>query len=275
MAKRRKKGRFGLLVKLVLLAALIGAGYWFYTEYEQRSWRPDEATYPDQGALIGERDAAVDFAVLKGLGASFVYLEASRGARGKDANFSRNLAAAREAGLQVGAVHLFDPCETADGQSANYVTIVPRDADLLPAAIKLTRTTDECFERVSDAAVQSELLTLKSRKGLWFGWSGEESAFMRGRTLADAFVILDEAQNTTREQMKMFLTRFGQNSRMVICGDPRQVDIPGGDGMSGLADAVAKLEGVEGFGTIRFTAADVVRHPIVGRIVEAYEGPAA
>ncbi len=97
-------------------------------------------------------------------------------------------------------------------------------------------------------------------------------AFMRGRTLADAFVILDEAQNTTREQMKMFLTRFGQNSRMVVCGDPRQVDIPGGDRMSGLADAVDKLEHTEGFGTIRFTAADVVRHPIVGRIVEAYEG---
>ena len=97
-------------------------------------------------------------------------------------------------------------------------------------------------------------------------------AFMRGRTLADAFVILDEAQNTTREQMKMFLTRFGQNSRMVVCGDPRQVDIPGGDSMSGLADAVAKLEGVEGIAVSRFTAADVVRHPIVGRIVEAYEG---
>ncbi|MXP26757.1 AAA family ATPase [Altererythrobacter indicus] len=98
-------------------------------------------------------------------------------------------------------------------------------------------------------------------------------AFMRGRTLADAFVILDEAQNTTREQMKMFLTRFGQNSRMVVCGDPRQVDIPGGDRMSGLADAVTRLEGVESIGVTRFTAADVVRHPIVGRIVEAYEGP--
>ncbi len=97
-------------------------------------------------------------------------------------------------------------------------------------------------------------------------------AFMRGRTLADAFVILDEAQNTTREQMKMFLTRFGQNSRMVVCGDPRQVDIPGGDRMSGLADAVGRLEGVEGIGVTRFTVADVVRHPIVGRIVEAYEG---
>ncbi|MEP2234657.1 MAG: PhoH family protein [Alteripontixanthobacter sp.] len=97
-------------------------------------------------------------------------------------------------------------------------------------------------------------------------------AFMRGRTLADAFVILDEAQNTTREQMKMFLTRFGQNSRMVVCGDPRQVDIPGGDRMSGLADAVDRLDGVEGVAVTRFTSADVVRHPIVGRIVEAYEG---
>ncbi|MBO9497871.1 MAG: PhoH family protein [Novosphingobium sp.] len=97
-------------------------------------------------------------------------------------------------------------------------------------------------------------------------------AFMRGRTLADAFVILDEAQNTTREQMKMFLTRFGQNSRMVVCGDPKQVDIPGGPKMSGLNDAVERLEGVEGIAVSRFTAGDVVRHPIVGRIVEAYEG---
>ena len=97
-------------------------------------------------------------------------------------------------------------------------------------------------------------------------------AFMRGRTLADSFIILDEAQNTTQAQMKMFLTRFGQNSRMVICGDPKQVDIPGGVEHSGLADAVRRLEGVDGIATVRFTVADVVRHPIVGRIVEAYEG---
>jgi phosphate starvation-inducible protein PhoH and related proteins len=100
-------------------------------------------------------------------------------------------------------------------------------------------------------------------------------AFMRGRTLGDAFVILDEAQNTTPAQMKMFLTRFGQNSRMVICGDPNQVDLPGGVNASGLADAVRRLEGIEGLAVTRFTAADVVRHPIVGRIVEAYEGPDA
>ncbi|MBC2778843.1 PhoH family protein [Parasphingopyxis marina] len=98
-------------------------------------------------------------------------------------------------------------------------------------------------------------------------------AFMRGRTLSDAFVILDEAQNTTTAQMKMFLTRFGENSRMVVCGDPKQVDLPG-EGVSGLADAVSRLEGVEGIATIRFGRGDVVRHPIVGRIVEAYEGPA-
>ncbi len=97
-------------------------------------------------------------------------------------------------------------------------------------------------------------------------------AFMRGRTLADSFIILDEAQNTTREQMKMFLTRFGQNSRMVVCGDPKQVDIPGGNKMSGLADAVGRLEKVESIAVSRFTSADVVRHPIVGRIVDAYEG---
>ena len=149
-----------MLLKLLMAAAVLGAGGWLYMQHEEAGWRPDEDIYPDQGALVGEGDGQVDFAVLKGLGANFVYLEASRGARGKDANFSRNLADAREAGLQVGAVHLFDPCETADGQSANYVTIVPRDADLLPAAIRLSRTTDECSERVSEAAVQSELLTL-------------------------------------------------------------------------------------------------------------------
>ena len=97
-------------------------------------------------------------------------------------------------------------------------------------------------------------------------------AFMRGRTLADAFIILDEAQNTTAAQMKMFLTRFGMNSRMVICGDPRQVDIPGGDRMSGLNDAVRRLEGVDGIATIHFNSSDVVRHPLVGKIVDAYEG---
>ena len=97
-------------------------------------------------------------------------------------------------------------------------------------------------------------------------------AFMRGRTLNDAFIILDEAQTTTPQQMKMFLTRFGMRARMVICGDPKQTDLPRGV-KSGLNDAVGKLEGIASISMVRFSAADVVRHPLVGKIVEAYEGP--
>ncbi len=95
-------------------------------------------------------------------------------------------------------------------------------------------------------------------------------AFMRGRTLAHAFVILDEAQNTTAVQMKMFLTRMGEGTRMVITGDLTQVDLPAGT-RSGLADALETLEGIQGIGVARFNNADVVRHPLVGRIVEAYD----
>jgi phosphate starvation-inducible PhoH-like protein len=95
-------------------------------------------------------------------------------------------------------------------------------------------------------------------------------AFMRGRTLAHAFVILDEAQNTTPVQMKMFLTRLGEGSRMVVTGDPTQVDLPVG-ARSGLADALEALRGVEDVGIVRFTEKDVVRHKLVARIVGAYE----
>lgn len=95
-------------------------------------------------------------------------------------------------------------------------------------------------------------------------------AFMRGRTLANAVVILDEAQNTTSMQMKMFLTRLGEGSRMIITGDPSQVDLPAGQ-ISGLAEAVDLLRDVPGIVQIRFTDVDVVRHPLVGRIVRAYD----
>jgi phosphate starvation-inducible PhoH-like protein len=95
-------------------------------------------------------------------------------------------------------------------------------------------------------------------------------AFMRGRTLSNAVIILDEAQNTTSMQMKMFLTRLGENSRMIITGDPSQVDLPAGQ-ISGLVEAVRLLEGISAIAQVRFTAADVVRHPLVGRIVEAYD----
>jgi phosphate starvation-inducible PhoH-like protein len=99
-------------------------------------------------------------------------------------------------------------------------------------------------------------------------------AFMRGRTLSNAFVVLDEAQNTTEMQMKMFLTRLGEGSRMAITGDPTQIDLPRGT-RSGLDEAARVLEGVEGIAFCRFGAGDVVRHPLVARIVEAYDRAAA
>ena len=99
-------------------------------------------------------------------------------------------------------------------------------------------------------------------------------AFMRGRTLANAVVILDEAQNTTSMQMKMFLTRLGENSKMIVTGDPSQVDLPRGE-KSGLVEAVHLLEGIEGVHISRFNDKDVVRHALVGRIVRAYDQAAA
>ena len=97
-------------------------------------------------------------------------------------------------------------------------------------------------------------------------------AFMRGRTLNNAFVILDEAQNTTPEQMKMFLTRIGFGSRAVVTGDVSQIDLPKTQ-LSGLIDAERVLKRVQGIAICRFTSADVVRHPLVARIVDAYDAP--
>jgi phosphate starvation-inducible PhoH-like protein len=99
-------------------------------------------------------------------------------------------------------------------------------------------------------------------------------AFMRGRTLKHAFVILDEAQNTTPVQMKMFLTRMGEGTRMVVAGDLSQIDLPTG-ARSGLKDALETLEGLPGIGVCRFDKRDVVRHPLVARIVDAYDQRAA
>lgn len=95
-------------------------------------------------------------------------------------------------------------------------------------------------------------------------------AYMRGRTLNNSFIILDEAQNTTKEQMKMFLTRMGEGSRMVITGDVTQIDLPSGK-KSGLIHATEILKNVKGIGIVKLTALDVVRHPLVMKIIKAYE----
>lgn len=153
----RALSRAGKTAMFLLVMAAIAAAYAWY---EGRGWRPDEEVWPDQGVLVGAVDGAVDFGTIAGLGAKFVYLEASDGAGRKDIAFAQNFARARAAGLAVGAAHRFDPCAVADGQSANFVTMVPRDPALLPPAILLEDTAGDCPSRVSDAAVQSELTTL-------------------------------------------------------------------------------------------------------------------
>ena len=96
-------------------------------------------------------------------------------------------------------------------------------------------------------------------------------AYMRGRTLDKAFVILDEAQNTTRAQMKMFLTRLGFGSKMIVNGDASQIDLPKGHSQSGLVDAENRLKGLPHIAFVNFDANDVVRHPVVSKIIRAYE----
>ena len=156
MAAKRKTRVWlrGAGAVLLLGAAVLGAGWW-----HMRGWTPPRAVFPVQGAQIGAGDGLVDWKALKAIGADFVYLDASAGAFARDPAFVENFEAARAAKLQVGAVHRYDPCQPAERQAANFVTIVPRDAKLLPPAIALDDLADTCPVRVGEAAVESELTT--------------------------------------------------------------------------------------------------------------------
>ncbi|NQV67827.1 MAG: PhoH family protein, partial [Rhodobacteraceae bacterium] len=122
------------------------------------------------------------------------------------------------------------------------------------------------YDALNDFLPQKQLQKLVEEKRIEIA----PLAFMRGRTLSNAFVVLYEAQNATTMQMKMFLTRLGEGSRMVITGDRTQIDLPRGVS-SGLADAERIIKGVRGVSFNYFTSKDVVRHPLVARIIEAYE----
>lgn len=142
---------------MLLLLALIALAVVLWQRAQ--GWMPSRSDYPTQGALVGEEDGAVDFNALRATGADFVYLEASHGAEGRDAMFPRNLAAAIDAQLPHGVVHAYDPCVSAERQAANFVTIVPRDADQLPPAIALDKLASECADPIVEAGLESELTT--------------------------------------------------------------------------------------------------------------------
>ena len=154
---RRKSGRTKLrLLGALLLVAMIAGGYgWWYL----RHWQPERELYPVQGVEIGVDDGKVNWRSIKAIGADFAYIDASASAFARDPAFSRNLEQAQAADMQVGAVHRYDPCQPADKQAANFVTVVPRDQKLLPPAVELDMLADDCPVHVSEAAIESELTT--------------------------------------------------------------------------------------------------------------------
>ena len=156
MARRKSsRPRLRLLGALLLLGLLIAGWGWWSLHH----WRPSPTDFPAQGIEVGSEDGVVNWKAAKAIGASFVYLDASASAFARDPAFVKNLEDARAARLQVGAVHRYDPCQPAEKQAANFVTVVPRDGSMLPPALDLDLTAEDCPVKVSDAAVESELMT--------------------------------------------------------------------------------------------------------------------
>ncbi len=154
---RKRSGRWRLrLVGAVVLLALLGGGWAWW---DMAHWRPSRGAFPLQGVEIGAEDGTVDWKALKAIGADFAYVDASASAFARDPAFVKNLEEARAAGLQTGALHRYDPCQPAESQAANFVTVVPRDRALLPPAVELDLLADDCPVKVGDAAVESELMT--------------------------------------------------------------------------------------------------------------------
>jgi lysozyme len=154
-AKGASRWRLRLAAVALLLALVGGAMLWWHL----RHWTPPRVAFPRQGVEVGTGEGPVDWTALKAVGADFAYLDASVSVFARDPAFVKNLEDARAAKLKVGAVHLYDPCQPAEKQAANFVTVVPRDAALLPPAVELDRLADDCPVKVSDAAVESELMT--------------------------------------------------------------------------------------------------------------------
>jgi lysozyme len=154
---RKKNSRLRLRLIGMLLLVLLAGGGWAW--WHLAGWTPPRAEFPVQGIEVGGEDGPVDWTALKAIGADFAYLDASASAFARDPEFVENHEGAKAAGLQWGAVHRYDPCQPADKQAANFVTVVPRDSAMLPAAVWLDQLADDCPIKVSDAAVESELTT--------------------------------------------------------------------------------------------------------------------
>lgn len=156
MARKRSSRFYLRIFGAVLLVALL-AGGWLW--WDMHHWQPERDAFPMQGVEIGAEDGAIDWRGVKAIGADFAYIDASASAFARDPAFTDNFDAARDAGMQVGAVHRYDPCQPAERQAANFVTTVPRDKDVLPPAVELDMLADACPVKTGDAMVESELMT--------------------------------------------------------------------------------------------------------------------
>lgn len=157
MARKSSSRRWRLRLFGVLLLTALGFGIWGW--WQLHHWLPPRAAFPVQGAEIGQQDGTVDWKALKAIGANFAYIDASASAFARDSAFAANLDDAKAARLQVGAVHRYDPCQPAERQAANFVTVVPRDSAMLPPAVELDMLGDDCPNPVGEAGLESELTT--------------------------------------------------------------------------------------------------------------------
>jgi lysozyme len=188
MGKKRAIGWRARIGGAVLLAALAGGGW---TWWQAQHWRPEVSEFPVQGVLVGAQDGRPDFRGFKAIGASFAYIAASEGAAGRDAAFGRNWRSVRGSGLSFGVVHAYDPCEPAERQSANFMTIVPREDGLLPPAIALERTAEDCPKRVSEQAVESELTTFLNQVE---GHAGQPAVLLISPAFEEAYHIAPKVE---------------------------------------------------------------------------------
>jgi len=158
--RQARRGTWGWIFRGVAILVLSAVGFAAWLWWDMRSWMPDAALYPEQGAVIPAGPAEHNLTTLRAVGAQFVYLQLGASPETGSDSFADRFARARDAGLMVGVILTFDPCKPADPQSAYFTQMVPREGELLSPAIALTRVAPDCDPEVSDAAVESELLTL-------------------------------------------------------------------------------------------------------------------